>query len=79
MKFKVQMKDPDTLDDAIAEAVRESIKGLPGLSDDERQVLEDQRVVETGNLCTKWFEYGEYLTVEIDTEAGTCVVLPATE
>ena len=23
----------------------------------------------------KWFEYGEYLTVEIDTEKGTCVVV----
>lgn len=23
----------------------------------------------------KWFRFGEYLSVEIDTEAGTCVVL----
>jgi hypothetical protein len=23
----------------------------------------------------KWFEYEEYLTVEVDTDAGTCTVL----
>jgi hypothetical protein len=28
-------------------------------------------------LCSTWFSYGEYLTVEIDTEAKTCTVLPA--
>lgn len=27
-------------------------------------------------LCKKWFEYGEYLTVEIDTDAKTCTVVP---
>ncbi len=26
-------------------------------------------------LCKQWFEYGEYLTVEVDTEERTCVVV----
>jgi hypothetical protein len=25
----------------------------------------------------QWFDYGEYLSVEIDTVEGTCTVLPA--
>jgi hypothetical protein len=25
-------------------------------------------------LSKKWFEYGEYVTLVLDTEAGTCVV-----
>ena len=28
------------------------------------------------NYASKWIEYGEYLTVMIDTKAGTCKVLP---
>jgi hypothetical protein len=26
-------------------------------------------------ILDKWFEYREYITVEIDTETGTCTVL----
>jgi hypothetical protein len=54
MKFRVTMKDPDTLNDAIEEAV-------------EKQ------------MCGRWFGYGEYLTVEIDTDAKTCTVIPDNE
>ena len=27
-------------------------------------------------LCRNWFEYGEYLTVEIDTDAQSIAVVP---
>lgn len=26
--------------------------------------------------CAKWVQRGEYLTVEVDTDKGTCVVVP---
>ena len=29
---------------------------------------------EIKELAKKWFNYGEYLTVEIDTDAKTCTV-----
>ena len=73
MKFKVTMKDPDTLHDAIRDAVQEGIAELPK---DEAEVLSEVREEKVRKLCSKWFEYGEYLTVEIDTDAGTCVVVP---
>ena len=76
MKFKVQMKDPDTLGDAIHDAVEDAVKTIPDLAEEERDAVQEKRQEAIGNLCAKWFEYGEYLTVEIDTEAQTCVVVP---
>lgn len=74
MKFTVTMKDPDTLTDAIADAVKADVKRL-GLSDRETAALIEIRVEEVGDVACRWFEYGEYLAVEIDTEAKTCTVL----
>ena len=73
MKFKVQMKDPDTLQDAIADAIKAC--EFPGLTGEEAEAVREIRREDIGNLCAKWFGYGEYLTVEIDTEAGTCIVV----
>lgn len=77
MKFTVQMKDPDTLTDAIVDAVKADVAKIPGLDAEDREALAEKRVKKTSDLAAKWFEYGEYLQVEIDTDAGTCVVLPA--
>jgi len=41
---------------------------LENLSEDEKKSVE--------SLIETWVEYGECLTVEVDTEAKTCVVLP---
>lgn len=76
MKFIVQMKDPDTMSDAVADAVSEDVEKIPGLDKEERQRVAEQRRDKVRNLCARWFEYGEYLRVEIDTEAETCTVLP---
>lgn len=76
MKFKVQMKDPDTLHDAIADAVEEEMT-LEGLTDpEERESILELRKERAQKVAAKWFQYGEYLTVEIDTDAATCVVVP---
>lgn len=74
MKFEVQMKDPDTLHDAIREAVEAEVEAMPGLEADEKEGVIDTRVEKVQKQCGKWFEYSEYLTVEIDTDAGTCTV-----
>lgn len=76
MKIKVTMKDPDTLHDAIDEAVREELTQNESLDQDERELLAESRSEKYGEIAQKWFEYGEYLTVEIDTDAKTCVVVP---
>lgn len=75
MKFKVMMKDPDTLYDAIDDAVRNIILS-PGLDAEEQDLVRKKRNDEIRSLCQSWFDYGEYLTVEIDTEARTCTVVP---
>ena len=74
MKFQVQMKDPDTLHDAIQEAVDANVQSIEGLAENERDAVKEQRMDNVRTLCSRWFEYGEYLTVEIDTEAETCTV-----
>jgi hypothetical protein len=73
MKFRVTMKDPDTLHDAVIEAVNASL-AVEIADQEERDALADIRIKKIQDLAGKWFEYDEYLTVEIDTEAGTCTV-----
>ena len=75
MKFRVKMKDPDTLYEAVEEAVAKSVKGLD-LTAEERDEVAEVRAEKVRDACSKWFEYGEYLTVEIDTDQMTCEVVP---
>lgn len=75
MKFRVTMKDPDTLHDAIHDAVVAEIENT-GLPAEEQAALREPRCDAACEVAGRWFEYGEYLTVEIDTDAGTCVVVP---
>lgn len=75
MKFTVTMKDPDTLRDAIREAVKDNLQSIVGLDEDEREQLVGSRTEAIDDLCGRWFAHGEYLTVEIDTEARTCIVM----
>jgi hypothetical protein len=76
MKFRVTMKDPDTLWDAIREAVNADLEMMvPELDADEKDAIRDVRVEKVAGLCGRWFKHSEYLTVEIDTDAKTCVVV----
>lgn len=34
-----------------------------------------QEEAEIKKLCEKWFKWGEYVTLEINTDAKTCIVL----
>ena len=74
MKFRVMLKDPDVLHDAIQEAVERDVEAME-LPKDEADMLIEARVEKISSECSKFWEYGEYLQVEHDTEAGTCVVV----
>lgn len=74
MKFTVTMKDPDTLSDAIQDAVKH--ENMEGMEEDEIEALREMRAEKIKKLCRMWFEYGEYLRVEIDTDTKTCIVIP---
>jgi demethoxyubiquinone hydroxylase (CLK1/Coq7/Cat5 family) len=77
MKFKVTMKDPDTLHDAITEAVAKEVGAMTSADAEEKAEIAVIRTEKTGELCAKWFRYGEYVTIEIDTEAKTAIVCEA--
>ncbi len=74
MKFKIQMKDPDGVYDSVTDAAVASAAAVNGITDDEREALEETRREEIDEAIGKWFEYSEYLTVEIDTDAMTATV-----
>lgn len=76
MKFTVQFKDPGALGDAIKAAAQMSAERIDGLSEDEREAVEEKRAEAFRALCDKWFRYGEYVEIEIDTEAKTATVVP---
>jgi hypothetical protein len=83
MKFRVTMKDPDTLHDAIRKAVKAELRKFDeefeeteyAHTPEESAALLERRCEKHAGQCGRWFKYGEYLTVEIDTDAGTCVVV----
>ena len=75
MKFRITMKDPDTLYDACGDAAEAQVKEVEGIDEEERSVLAESRAATLRDLCSPWFEYGEYLTVEVDTETKTRVVV----
>lgn len=77
MKFKITMKDPDGAYDSIRGAAEESLEAISALSERERESLVESRHQELSEQARQWLRYGEYLTVEFDTEAGTATVLPA--
>lgn len=77
MKFSITFKDPDVVHDAIREAIIADVAKLDGLSEDERESVAEGRQERVADQCGKWIKWGEYVTIEIDTEANTCTVTPA--
>jgi hypothetical protein len=77
MKFKVTFKDPDGPCDSIAEAARESLPA--DLSEAEKDTLLDARIERLKETTRLFFEYGEYVCIEIDTDAKTARVVPVKE
>lgn len=75
MKFRLTMKDPDGVTDSLRDAVKKAVDAIVGLSDAEKEVLTDLRYEEIYSIAGKWLEYGEYLTIEIDTLEKTAVVV----
>lgn len=73
MKFRVTFKTPDALGDAIQDAVAESLP--ESLSEEEKLDVSQGRRSAVLAQCRKWFEYSEYVTIEVDTEADTATVV----
>jgi hypothetical protein len=81
MKVRVVLKDPDSMPDAVSDAVKADLqKNTSGISDDERESLsKDRASAITGEIAERWMRWAEYLVVEFDTDTWTATVLPASE
>ena len=67
-KLRVTFKDPDSLTDQINEHVKGSLDDL-GLDADEMSAVAERRAEKIGDMIGKYFEYGEYVSIEIDLDA----------
>lgn len=77
MKIRVTLKDPDTMHDAVDDALKDAEKP-DGVSAEEWDDIREARAEKfKGDITTRWMRYGEYLTVEFDTDAHTATVLAA--
>ena len=77
MKFRIQFKDPDAIYEGLQQAATAETKRLAGMSDG-LLVAEDlfEKVREKiDERVGSFFEYGDYCTIEVDTDAGTAVVI----
>lgn len=61
------MKDPDSMYDAVSEAAEAEIDELP-LDEDEKESVLEVRKEKYAEIVGRFFEYGEYLTIEVDTD-----------
>jgi hypothetical protein len=79
MKIRVTLKDPDTMPDAVCDAVHANVKtSVLGVSEHERKSIASDRICEIQSEITqRWMRYSEYLTVEFDTDTWEATVLPA--
>lgn len=73
MKIKITFKDTDALEECIKDSLEDLV--IEGLSEEEMNSIKETRKLEILELSSKWFEYGEYINLEIDTEEKTCIVL----
>jgi hypothetical protein len=76
MKFQITMKDADGPYEGIQDAARLDLSKNSGLSADDIETLMESRVEKIKETTRKFLNFGEYVTLEFDTEAQTCVVIP---
>ena len=70
MKIQIQFKDPD--------AIYEIINGKHPLPDDEDDITPRMEKARE-DFSDKFFKYGDYGKIEIDTETMACRLLPMKE
>ncbi len=72
MKFRVTMKDPDGVYGAVIVPAMLSLPVDASLVELHSEI--NARMDERREATKRWFSTKGELTVEIDTDAGTCVV-----
>jgi hypothetical protein len=77
MKFRVMLKDPDGIYECIEDAINLTVADVT--DQEERAALKEVRGEKIRALTSRWFQFGDYCEVEIDTEAQTIRVVPVKE
>ena len=75
-KIRVKFKDPDATHYPVIAAVEQWASTVVGLSEDQLSDAKESQTDTYQRAFSQWMEYGEYLDVEFDTEAGAATVLP---
>ena len=77
MKFIVTLKDPDGIYDSLDEAAKDEAKRLVELCDGLLTVDDvKDKVREKIDVAVRgFFEHGDYVHIEIDTDAKTATVV----
>lgn len=80
MKLRITLKDPDALYECVRDQVvnalpEEEREEYDRMNSREQNMFIMDRVEEAQDAAREWMLYGEYITVEIDTEARTCQVI----
>jgi len=76
MKISVTFKDPDVVSDAIERAIENTIEPQEGLDNEAVAAIVESKKTDLEEALEKWISYGEYITIEFDTEAKTATVIP---
>lgn len=79
MKIRITLKDPDRIYEAVEDTVRESLKGLHDLEDDEKAAIMESRSEKTWAILERYIQFQEYITVEFDTDTNSARVVPLSE
>jgi hypothetical protein len=74
MKFRITLKDPDGVHNSLDEESADSVQSMD-LDEEEKEAIKAMRREKMSEFAGKWLEYGEYVTIEFDTEAGTATVV----
>lgn len=75
MIFQVSFKDADLPHECFDDEARRLTESIPGLDDEERDLVQGARRDHLREFANKWIETDE-ITVEFDTTKGTAVVIP---
>jgi hypothetical protein len=77
MKIKITLKDPDGVFESIKDAAESSMQNTEVLDLDEIAEIIESRQAKLAEQCATWIKYGEYVTIEIDTDTGSAIVCKA--
>jgi hypothetical protein len=76
MTFRIILKDPDGYYERIRAVAIDSIENGDRLSHDEFNHRVTYVQNELDSLLSQWFQFREYLTLEVDTDNETLTIVP---